>query len=544
VPTPTPVPATVDRLAAELRALAGRTAVVEAAAEGQEVNVRQYGAAPGNTAVANDAGFAAAPTGGVLTVPAGVYQLSQTLTLGSHVSWRGAWGGNTDVGSGAVNGTVLKWAGAAGQAVLRVFNAEYVSVDGVDVDLNNAAGTTGILIDSTNAPATRNVTLAHFNVFGGALGVNGTGVQIGTSGISPAYQTDNVTLRDGHVQLCAVGLHVNSNNAFDAGLAENVRFHLCTTGVRYDAASFHTLRSCIWGADPGVVSTGVLVNSAHSVLLIEQCQMEGGAAGSTFLDVSAVAGPLLDRPITLLSNHVDLPCAVRTGRRLVSVGNYYGQDVTLSGASVAVTSVGDTFAATKDFVLSGTTARVARFSPGYTAPFLEFDGHDVEGDVLRLRGGGINANLALVNTGAGGGSWQWVAPRTGGVLPGGAVLRDAVAGTDPLKAEPGAVTNALTLTTVGVKIGAGAAISTYLQDLAALDFPSIAAGTTANLTVTVAGAAVGDTAVATPNGAPEAGLVWSAYVSAADTVTVRLGNVTAAPIDPADRIWRCSVVRH
>lgn len=69
------------------------------------------------------------------------------------------------------------------------------------------------------------------------------------------------------------------------------------------------------------------------------------------------------------------------------------------------------------------------------------------------------------------------------------------------------------------------------------DFPSIAAGATAEMTVGVPGVVVGDSVLITPNGAPEAGLMWTGYVSATDVVTIRLANVTAGAIDPASRTW-------
>jgi len=74
-----------------------------------------------------------------------------------------------------------------------------------------------------------------------------------------------------------------------------------------------------------------------------------------------------------------------------------------------------------------------------------------------------------------------------------------------------------------------------------LNFPSIPAGSTAELTLSVKGAEIGDTVLASPNTTVEAGLVWCAYVSAADTVTLRVANVTGAAIDPAARTWRVSV---
>ncbi|HEY3265557.1 MAG TPA: hypothetical protein VGM37_01425 [Armatimonadota bacterium] len=76
-----------------------------------------------------------------------------------------------------------------------------------------------------------------------------------------------------------------------------------------------------------------------------------------------------------------------------------------------------------------------------------------------------------------------------------------------------------------------------LRAAATLDFASIAAGSAAELTVTVTGASAGKPAIASPAAGIEAGLVWSAWVSAADTVRIRVANVTAAAIDPASRAW-------
>ena len=91
--------------------------------------------------------------------------------------------------------------------------------------------------------------------------------------------------------------------------------------------------------------------------------------------------------------------------------------------------------------------------------------------------------------------------------------------------------------------GAHAAAPGVLTNTAALDFGSIAANTTAELTITLAGVSPGMSVQVSPEGAPEAGLLWSGYVSAAGTVTVRLGNVTSGAIDPALRTWRATVMK-
>lgn len=82
-----------------------------------------------------------------------------------------------------------------------------------------------------------------------------------------------------------------------------------------------------------------------------------------------------------------------------------------------------------------------------------------------------------------------------------------------------------------------------LTATATLDFPSINAGATAELTMTVTGATVGD---AVFMGAPStfnAGLTISAFVSATNTVTVRVFNGTAGAINPASSVFRAVIAR-
>jgi hypothetical protein len=76
-----------------------------------------------------------------------------------------------------------------------------------------------------------------------------------------------------------------------------------------------------------------------------------------------------------------------------------------------------------------------------------------------------------------------------------------------------------------------------------LNFPSIAAQSCGELTITAAGA-VSDSPVAPSWPASlEAGLSGIMYVSANDTVTVRLCNATSAAIDPANRTFAGRIIR-
>lgn len=74
----------------------------------------------------------------------------------------------------------------------------------------------------------------------------------------------------------------------------------------------------------------------------------------------------------------------------------------------------------------------------------------------------------------------------------------------------------------------------YASVTATLDFPNTAAQTSSDLTVTVTGALDGDEVTLTvPAVSMLASSCYNAWVSAADTVTVRFNNYSAAGQDPA-----------
>lgn len=90
-------------------------------------------------------------------------------------------------------------------------------------------------------------------------------------------------------------------------------------------------------------------------------------------------------------------------------------------------------------------------------------------------------------------------------------------------------------------VGSSARLKKLLTATSNLNFASIAAAGTASLTITVTGAAVGDSVALGLPAAPDAGIVFNAYVSATDTVTVRASNLTAGAIDPASATYRVTV---
>lgn len=103
----------------------------------------------------------------------------------------------------------------------------------------------------------------------------------------------------------------------------------------------------------------------------------------------------------------------------------------------------------------------------------------------------------------------------------------------------------LTFDGTNLVIGQGANLSKVLTATATLDFPNTAAQTSSDLTITLTGAVDGDAVIlGVPNAASNANSDYSAWVSAADTVTVRFNNYSAGAINPGSGTFRVTVLKH
>jgi hypothetical protein len=93
------------------------------------------------------------------------------------------------------------------------------------------------------------------------------------------------------------------------------------------------------------------------------------------------------------------------------------------------------------------------------------------------------------------------------------------------------------------KLGtSGAVFNAIFSATATLDFPSIGANSTEQLTMTVTGAQVGDSVHLGAPSTLESGLNFCGFVSAANTVTIRVHNSTGGSIDPVSATWRATVI--
>lgn len=98
------------------------------------------------------------------------------------------------------------------------------------------------------------------------------------------------------------------------------------------------------------------------------------------------------------------------------------------------------------------------------------------------------------------------------------------------------ITGSLSISTTGT------ACDGLWSATATLNFGSIAPAEQADITITVTGASVGDSVSLGLPAAPTSGIVFNAWVSASNTVTIRATNITAAAIDPASATYRATVM--
>ena len=111
----------------------------------------------------------------------------------------------------------------------------------------------------------------------------------------------------------------------------------------------------------------------------------------------------------------------------------------------------------------------------------------------------------------------------------------------------GEVTKILTInnTTGSLSTYTGAWPSVPLSGSATLDFGNTSAQNSADLTVTVTGAADGDVvSLGVPNGAVQPTSSYFAWVSATDTVTIRFTNTaTAGATNPTSGTFKVKVLK-
>lgn len=91
--------------------------------------------------------------------------------------------------------------------------------------------------------------------------------------------------------------------------------------------------------------------------------------------------------------------------------------------------------------------------------------------------------------------------------------------------------------------GTATELTLNLKSVVSVTVAALAAGAEADVDVTIAGAQVGDIVnIAPRDAAAEAGLMWNAWVSAANTVTIRMTNASAGSLTGSTSNWDYLVI--
>lgn len=116
------------------------------------------------------------------------------------------------------------------------------------------------------------------------------------------------------------------------------------------------------------------------------------------------------------------------------------------------------------------------------------------------------------------------------------ILRSGAAASVTTLAASTSVTapaGAIDALTVATSVTVGAVLSKILTNTASVAIPTLAAAASGDVTMTVTGAVAGDVVILNAQAALPAGLLFRAYVSGANTVTISVTNASNASITGA-----------
>lgn len=257
--------------------------------------------------------------------------------------------------------------------------------------------------------------------------------------------------------------------------------------------------------------TGVSISNAGTMYNVTP-----GAAWTT-----SAYGESLEIDIDEIELGAAKTIALVSGGTGYQIGGYLGENVV---TGIGVTPLQIIIDEISSPVVTGTSIAIGRYSGtgGYSGSIAI--GHGViNSAALQMNFGNV-----LYGTGIYGDDIQDATPFAGGKI--------------------GVMTNAPTATLDvegDVKLGVGGNIFlNCVSETATLDFPSIASNSYEDLTMTITGATVGASVFLGAPDTLEANLTFCGWVTAADTVTIRVHNGSGGAIDPASNTWRATVFNY
>ena len=232
--------------------------------------------------------------------------------------------------------------------------------------------------------------------------------------------------------------------------------------------------------------------------------------------------------------------------------NRQGNDnIAIGSNALANTNAGDTLSGSNNIAIGKEAANNARFAAANNVVI----GNQVDLPVQDGLNQGVYQNV-LFFTGASG-TGTTIAGQVGIAVNTPTARLHLVAGTATASTAPLKFTSGTNLTTAeagamefnGTNLFFSPSTTRHtvnhgLTGSATLNFPSTTTLLSADLTITVTGAADGDVvSLGVPNAAVNANTCYTAWVSTANTVTVRFNNYSSGTVDPASALFKVFVTK-
>jgi hypothetical protein len=512
-------------------------------------------------------GLQGAQTCAGLTIPAdvrvelgaGTITTTGTILLSGHGAELDGVCGPLPGGTSTVQaGSILKLdaSAASGTPVVKVYNATGAAIHCIDIDANSVANAIGLQYDSNNTPQSSHGTFTHLDIRNAHQGfVCGNPSETSdTNNYQSDYAIlDNFVIFGSNADTTSEGIHINSSNCFDASKISrgaigyvNKAVHLLNAGSYFQIERVTDGPPVTGGADKEFFSFAATDLTTPDLI---NNHTESSGWSYAIHDSSCNAGGAYIYSPTWRDNFVGHPILVDGCDNVLSIGTKGGSSTnafTAAGTSI-VYSLFDTMWSghtTTPWTTSGSgqvyvwsqlgkvtasgfaaTTTSSQFSvkpASDTATTLDFD----ISSPLATQSAGVRL-FRLTNT-TGGRNFI--------------IYQGNGSGTAKFQVD---ASNGNTTVGGSLTIGGGSAILKHLSATATLDFAAITAPNCAtDLTITVTGAASGDTvALGVPSGSMVAGVQFFAWVSAANTVSVRACAFTGSP-NPASGTFRVDVWQH
>ena len=263
--------------------------------------------------------------GGTVYIPAGKYYTTDTLTMRSGVSLRGA--GRHINFSGGTNlfGTWIDYHGDTTDPCLSFYNCQAIVFSGIGILCVEASNQTAIFIGSDNDPAAKALTFLDFMVIAADVGVRWGNANAD----NPIEQCDDMTFDRGWFISCGDAIIIDAANAADFSKVERCSFYnVKRSAVHMKKSAFIRFADCAAGLLFSTSEMFKFEGNGPDPIIISLCQSESG--DGKFLTYNPASANDQGQVI-LDGNVINQAVEVNGISRVISRGNFINSTISLTG---------------------------------------------------------------------------------------------------------------------------------------------------------------------------------------------------------------------